>query len=169
MTTNFEIPDGPFDPAEWNILKKSPENINPFDGVSIHYRTWATRIRLHMMSKQTGWLRILELTESEQKPLTKERIASFKEVDSKPVNVAWLSQHLWALICNNVTNAVQVHAVALAGGEEFNGLELWRRLVISHEGGAEQVTIAGVRNFHNSPNVLSQSSSFGTLGNGRRR
>ena len=38
--------------------------------------------------------------------------------------------------------------VQKAGGEDRNGLELWRKLFLENEGGAEQVALAGLRRFH---------------------
>ena len=52
---------------------------------------------------------------------------------------------------STVSNSVQAQAVALAGGEDVNGLELLRRLLIDYEGGAEQVALAGLRRFHAFP------------------
>ena len=40
---------------------------------------------------------------------------------------------------------------ALAGGEEGNGLELWRNLFWEHEGGDTAVQIHGIRSFHAFP------------------
>lgn len=44
-----------------------------------------------------------------------------------------------------------MHRVALAGGEKFNGFELWRRLYITHAGGSEQVQLANIWNTHSFP------------------
>ena len=41
--------------------------------------------------------------------------------------------------------------VQMAGGEDSNGVELWRRLYIEYEGGAEHVALAGLRRFHAFP------------------
>ena len=99
------------------------------------------------MGKQTAWLRILDLIEMGKEPFTTDRVAELDQVDGKPVDLTWISQHLWALIVGNSSAGVQSQATALAGGEEYNGLELWRRLYINHEGGAEQVVLAGITNF----------------------
>ena len=40
---------------------------------------------------------------------------------------------------------------ALAGGEEGNGIELWRVLCREHEGRAQQVYIHYIKDFHTSP------------------
>ena len=128
-----------------------PKQSAAFDGLTIHYRMWAKNMRLHMMSKQMAWLRLLELVEAEKQPMTNLRISTIETIDGKEVDLAWLSHHVWAFILQNVNDAVHAQSTALAGGEEFNGLELWRRMFVNHEGGAEQVTLKGIRNFMGFP------------------
>ena len=48
----------------------------------------------------------------------------------------------------------------MAGGEERNGLELWRKLHETNEGGAEQCAIAGLGRLHR----LEKCPSLETLG-----
>ena len=51
---------------------------------------------------------------------------------------AW--NHAWE---NRFTSRVQI-----AGGEDRNGIELWRRLSMVNVGGAEQVAVAGLRGLY---------------------
>ena len=46
--------------------------------------------------------------------------------------------------------------IALAGGQEFNDLEPWRKLFVQFGGGAEQVQLAGIRSLHDFPACPSQ-------------
>ena len=103
------------------------------------------------MAKQPGWMRVLQIIESEPKPLTHAIISEFDEIDGTDVDVSWLSQHLWALTCANITNDVHAHRVAFAGGEDYNGFELWRRLFQEHDGGASEVALSGIRSLHGFP------------------
>ena len=93
-----------------------PRNVDPFNGTTSTYRTWNARVKEHVMGKQPGWMRVIQLIETEAKPFTTEMIRGFDEIDGKPVDCAWLSNHFWSLICSNVTNDVFTHRVAFAGG-----------------------------------------------------
>ena len=89
---------------------------------------WANRMKDHMMSKQPGWMRVFETVEAQTMPITNSMIQTYTEIDGVLIDVPWLSQHRWALICANVINEVHTHRVACAGGERYNGFEFWRRL-----------------------------------------
>ena len=56
-----------------------------------------------------------------------------------------------ALLGSLMTDQVHPRREALAGGEEGNGIELWRALHWEYEGGATACHIHGVRSFHNFP------------------
>ena len=116
----FTIPDGPFDSDKWDVVKKPPRNVDPFNGTTSTYRTWNARVKEHVMGKQPGWMRVIQLIEAEPKPYTNVMIKTFDEIDGKPVDCAWLSNHLWSLICSNVTNDVFTHRVAFAGAKKIS-------------------------------------------------
>ena len=54
--------------------------------------------------------------------------------------------------------------VQMVNGETCNGLELWRRLYVENEGGAEQVVMAGLRRLHNFPQCPDRSKLGAWLG-----
>ena len=116
------------------------------------------------MAKQPGWMRVLQLIENENKPFTNASIQLWDEIDGKDVNVPWLSSHLWPLVCSNVTNDVFTHRVAFAGGEEYTGFELWRRLLHQREGGASEVALQGIRSLHGFPKCPRPDLMFRWIG-----
>ena len=101
-------------------------------------------------------MRVLQLIESQNTPFTNAALQTFDEIDGVPCDVMRLSQHVWALLCGNITNGLHTHRVAYAGGEEYNGFEFWRRLYQDYEGGASEVELAGIRSLHCFPRCPGQ-------------
>ena len=50
-----------------------------------------------------------------------------------------------------LANSVHERRLQLTGGEDNNGLELWRSIFQENEGGAEHVVMAGIRRFQRFP------------------
>ena len=101
------------------------------------------------MTKNPGWLRVLQLMEMQTSPITFERLRRIHTIDGCPVNAVWLSKALWAFVTEICTPGVNAVKTIWAGNEEYNGFELWRRMYLTNEGGAEQVQITGYRNLLN--------------------
>ena len=68
-----------------------------------------------------------------------------------PNHLIEISQFLWMFLGTVITDDLHLRREALSGGEEGNGLELWRVLFWEHEGGDSAVQIQGMRAFHNIP------------------
>ena len=64
------------------------------------------------------------------------------------LHLDFISAQLWAFVGNHLTPTLDSRRLSLAGGEDYNGLEQWRKLYLDNEGVAEQVTLAGIRRFH---------------------
>ena len=62
-----------------------------------------------------------------------------------------LSHVLWMFLGAHFTDEFHPRREALAGGQEGNGLELWRQLYWTYEGGAMACRVQGVRHFHTFP------------------
>ena len=52
------------------------------------------------------------------------------------VNWLWVANHLWGFIGKCVDHTMLGRMSTLAGGEEFNGMELWRALFVEYRGGS---------------------------------
>ena len=72
-------------------------------------------------------------------------------VDGVRLDLVWISRHLWTFLGPRLGDDVYGRRVQMAGGEENNGLELWRKMFMDNEGGAEQVALAELRRFHSFP------------------
>ena len=72
-------------------------------------------------------------------------MAGFDQADLDLVNI---SQMLWAFLGSHaLKDSVHERRLQLTGGEDHNGLELWRSPYQENEGGAEQVVTGGLRRF----------------------
>ena len=62
----------------------------------------------------------------------------------------FVSLQLWTFIGENLDNALFDKRTEKAGEEE-NGIELWRKLFVTHEGGSRQVQVSGIGSLHSFP------------------
>ena len=67
------------------------------------------------------------------------------------IDFQWATAHMWTFIGKHVAEAVYSRRQTLVNGEEDHGIELWRALYVENEGGAEQVIVGGMNNFHTFP------------------
>ena len=104
--------------------QKLPKEIRPFDGVGTHYRQWAIRVRDHCQSINMGWRKILTMTQNEQNRISWARLMDTTIDTLGPAAMIEISQTLWALLGNLMTDAIHPRREAMVGGEEGNGLEL---------------------------------------------
>ena len=105
-------------------------------------------MRDHSIAGNASWARLLELVEQERRPMNLEKQRGIVSVDAVPLNLPWISTQLWAFIGNHLAPSIYQQHLSLDAGEEYNGLERWRRLYLDNEGGAEQVVLSGIRRFH---------------------
>ena len=59
-----------------------------------------------------------------------------------------MSRELWRFLGPSIDEPIYDRRAQMAGGEERNGLELWRKLHDTNEGGAEHCAIAGIGRLH---------------------
>ena len=123
------LEEGPFELRHWFVNPKTPKLFEHFNGKSDAYANWASRVKDHLSSCNLGWGRVLEVIEKERSPLTKVRLATIEGLDGANLDMIRLSQILWAFLGNHcLGNAVYERRLQLTGGEDNNGLELWRAL-----------------------------------------
>ena len=154
-----------FDLKQWLINPKTPKLFEHFNDKSDHYRSWSSRVKDHLMSSNLSWGRVLEVIEKQRQPLTKARLAWTAGIDEARLDMPKISQILWAFLSNHcLHNPVHERRLQLTGGEDNNGLELWRALYQENEGGAEQVIMAGIRRFQRFPKCPSKTRLQAHLG-----
>ena len=151
------IPIEPFDTTTWKISAKDfPQDVPKFDGRTPTYRNRWNRLRDHISSCYQPWGRILDLVERSRVPCTFKFPSTYHTIDGADLDLVWLSKDLWCFLGPRLGDAVYSSRVQKAGGEGRNGLELWRKLFEEHEGGAEQVALAGLRRLHTFPQCPSR-------------
>ena len=121
-------------------------------------------MRDHLISSSCSWSRLLELVEQERRPFSQEKQKIIKTVDGVHVDLSFISNQLWAFVGNHLSPNVYSNRLSMVGGEEYNGLELWRKLYLDNEGGAEQVVLSGIRRFHGFPKCPSKAKIGAYLG-----
>ena len=120
-----------------------------------NYRIWHSRIRDHITAGNHAWGRLLDIVERQRIPLTFNFLTTYPRIDGVDLDLVLLAKELWCFLGQRLGDAVYSTRIQLAGGEDRNGIELWRRLFMNNEGGAEQVALSGLRRlhrFHQCPN-----------------
>ena len=74
------------------------------------------------------------------------------------------SQLLWMFLASVLADSVFTRMESLAGGEEGNGLELWRVLYVNNAGGADEVEVADLGALHSFPACPNPSQLSSYLG-----
>ena len=94
---------------------------------------------------------MFELTEQQRTPLTRDSLANI------PRDLNRLSSSLWSFLGQHcLADVVYDRRLQLTNGEDCNGIELWRKLFRENEGGAEQVTLSGLKRLHRFPECPSK-------------
>ena len=112
-------------------------------------------MRDHLCSANHGYGRIIFETEREKLPLTLERIAFQPYLKGMSADLNWITRQLWTFISRHVTKSFRSTLKSLVDGQELNGLELWRVLWATMEGGASEVEVADLGALHNFPSCTS--------------
>ena len=146
------LEDIPFDTCAWKINPKGfDKGAQKFDGRPEHYRMLWNRVRDHLIAGHQPWGKLLDLVERQRVQLTFQYLASIPRVDQARLDLVWLSKELWCFLGPRLAEGPYSQRVQMSGGEDRNGLELWRKLYLNNEGGAEQVALAGLKRFHRFP------------------
>ena len=81
-----------------------------------------------------------------------------------PADLIEMAQDLWSFLGTVMTDDIHPRRESLAAGEDGNGFELWRVLFWEHEGGAQQVHVHGIRDFHTFPQCKSMQDLAAHIG-----
>ena len=106
-----------------------------FNGSPETYRNWRSRIIDHMCTGNQSWGRLLELVEKMRVPLTFGYLNTVTDVDGVWLDLPHLSRDLWSFLGPKLGESTYSRRIQIAGGEDRNGLEFWRRLYMENEGG----------------------------------
>ena len=64
------------------------------------------------------------------------------------VKLLWLTNTLWAFLCQQMTKEFTRNLRCLVAGEEHNGLELWKVRFHQNQGGSKKVQVGERRALH---------------------
>ena len=70
-----------------------------------------------------------------KEPIKLEQLALATELEISPEDWLWVATELWTFLGDVIDEALYPRRKVLAGGEDDNGVELWRRFNVDHEGG----------------------------------
>ena len=135
----------------------------PFDGNIVNWLDWRTLVRNQLLSVNQGYGRVIFETEREKSPLTFARLATCN-LPGLNVDLSWISRALYTFMSSNMTKEFNRGLMAYVGGEELNGLELWRRLYWKNQGGSRKVEVGEMRALHKFPKCTDPSQLLAYLG-----
>ena len=141
----------PWNANDLNIERKNSKALSdlPFDGARERYSDWRELLRNHLLACNHGFGRIIYETENDKFPIPWSRLAM--GMRGMTCDLSWISKALRTFIVASMTLTFQRTCAQLIGGEEMNGIELWRVLFFKNQGGAEQVKLVDRAAFHAFP------------------
>ena len=94
-----------------------------------------------------GWRRVLNWTLKQKQPIRFEFLELSSELGIPSQEWKWLTSEFWTFLGETISKSLHLRRKVLAGGEEDNGLEIFRRFSADHEGGAAIIQLGGRRGF----------------------
>ena len=80
--------------------------------------------------------------------MTFARMRAMRHVDGSWLNLPEIAINLYSFLGMHLGSQTYMRRPQLVDGEEGNGLELWRKLYLQCDGGAEQVYLSGAIHNH---------------------
>ena len=121
-----------FDVKDWSADGKKPsKESQSFDGNISNYDNWSDVCVITFFSCKCNSGTIFKIVETNQKRIDWMSTANTRNPELPHVNWQWISQHLWNVRGNYLTDTLMNKRTDMTMGEEFNGLELWGRSSMS--------------------------------------
>ena len=79
---------------------------------------------------------VFDLVEQSKQIMTIKFLSETRVQRLPNINWTWIASHIWTFLGKWMTNTQLRRRLALAQGEEFNGIELWRSLFVEYMGGS---------------------------------
>ena len=116
--------------------EKVSRELKSFDGLIHHYANWRNRIRDHFITTNVHYGEVFDIVERTKVPLTLIVLSNAKLPTLPHLNWRWVASHIWTFIGKWMNDTQLERRLTLAGGEEFNGIELWRSWFVENIGGS---------------------------------
>ena len=97
--------------------------------------------------KHHGWKRVLTWALKIKDSIKLDFLRCCTELGIPGSDWEWLAQELWTFLGDVISKQLYTRRRVLAGGEEDNGLELWRRFFLDDEGTSAVISLRGRRSF----------------------
>ena len=130
----------PWNDKHWTVDNKPPKELRTFDGSLQWYDKWRLRIQHHFIATNMFYKNIFDMIESSREPIPFRQLATANVPLLPNVNWVWLSNHIYGFVGKCMNDTMLGRTATLAGGEEFNGFELWRALFVEFRGGSVEMT-----------------------------
>ena len=100
-----------------------------------HYDDCRNRVRDHLIGTNMHYREVFDLVEQNKQIMTFKFLSETKVPTLTNVNRTWIASHIWTFLGKWMTNTQLRRRLALAQGEEFNGVEVWQSLFVEYMGG----------------------------------
>ena len=136
------------DRKQWKLSEVTiPKSFKPFTGKSEDYRFWRDRV-IHIAAKgNQKWRHVLNWVLKQKDVVNFRAISQTSALSIPAADWDWLAREFWTFVSDMICEPLYLRRKILAGGEDENGMELWRRFHVDHEGGAAVIELGGARNF----------------------
>ena len=130
----------PWNEKHWTVDTKPPKELRTFDGLLQWYDKWRLRIRYHFIATNMFYANIFDMIEGSHNPIPFQYLATASIPLLPHVNWVWLSNQIYGFVGKCMNDTMLGRMLTLAGGEEFDGFELWRALHVEFRGGSVEMT-----------------------------
>ena len=130
----------PWNDRHWTVENKPPKELRTFDGNIQWYDKWRLRIQHHFIATNMFYKNIFDMIESSREPIPFRQLSTASVPLLPNVNWIWMANHIYGFVGKCMNDTMLGRMATLAGGEEFNGFELWRALFVEFRGGSVEMT-----------------------------
>ena len=130
----------PWNDKHWTVENKPPKELRTFDGNIQWYDKWRLRIQHHFIATNMFYKNVFDMIESSREPIPFRTLATASVPLLPNVNWIWMANHIYGFIGKCMNDTMLGRMATMAGGEEFNGFELWRALFVEFRGGSVEMT-----------------------------
>ena len=143
-------------PSVFEVSRKKNDLLFTFTQKPEDYKLWHDRMVDHFCRSTQRYRQLLEYVETTLAPLRREFLLG-TNVDG--INAWDISTMVEAFLVDWFPRNMYNRRKQLSGGEQGNGLEMWRRLYTQYQGGADAVEYGGIQRLQEFPRYPSKDLS----------
>ena len=147
--TPLATPQQPFDKSKWDLGKRPPPGLTPFNGKRETFSAFHDRVRDRCGCANSGWKPLLDSIKARKNNrYTFQLISEDSWRGLTGDDLKTLSNELWNFLGFCVTDNVHRNRSATTRGETDNGFELWRKYCYDNSIGAASTETRTCDEFH---------------------